>query len=91
MTISQYVDEAGFWPKVEDVVEMSSATEQLLICQVNGEDISVCAHCAAISENGMLTRIPRIRPYDTQHVLTILETLYMTLIPDDERVHFEMI
>ncbi len=78
MTISQYVDEAGFWPKVEGVVEMSSATEQLLICQANGEEISVCAHCAAISENGMLTRIPRIRPYDTQHVLTILETLYMT-------------
>ncbi len=81
-----YVDEAGFWPKVEDVVEMSSATEQLLICQANREEISVCAHCAAISENGMLTHIHHIGPYNIQ--VTNLETLYMTLIPDDERGPF---
>lgn len=41
--------------------------------------------CAAISEHGVLTRIPIIGPYNTQHLLTFLDTLYRDLIPDDER------
>ncbi|XP_047674596.1 translationally-controlled tumor protein homolog [Tachysurus fulvidraco] len=34
---------------------------------------------------------PRTGPYNTQHLLTFLETLYRALIPDDEGVHFQMI
>ena len=41
--------------------------------------------CAAISEHGVLTHIPLIGPYNTQHLLNFLETLYRALIPDDER------
>ena len=32
--------------------------------------------CAAISEHGVLTHIPLIGPYNTQHLLNFLETLY---------------
>lgn len=41
--------------------------------------------CAAILEQGVLTRIPIIGPYNTQHLLTFLDTLNRDLIPDDER------
>ena len=40
--------------------------------------------CAAISEHGVLTHIPLIGPYNTQHLLNFLVTLYRALIPDDE-------
>lgn len=36
--------------------------------------------CAAISENGVLTHIPCLGPYNTQHLLTFLDTLYRDII-----------
>ncbi len=41
--------------------------------------------CTAISENGVLTHIPRLGPYNTQHLLTFLDTLYRDVIPENER------
>ncbi|KAK0149398.1 hypothetical protein N1851_009878 [Merluccius polli] len=41
--------------------------------------------CAAISENGVLTHIPLLGPYNTQHLLTFLDTLYRTIVPENER------
>lgn len=41
--------------------------------------------CAAISENGILTHIPHLGPYNTQHLLTFLDTLYRDIIPENER------
>lgn len=41
--------------------------------------------CAAMSENGVLTHIPILGPYNTQHLITFLDTLYRDLIPDHER------
>lgn len=40
--------------------------------------------CAAISENGVSTHIPNIGPYNTQKLLTFLDTLYRDLIPENE-------
>lgn len=40
---------------------------------------------AAISENGVLTHIPIIRPYNTEFLVTFLYTLYRDLIPEQER------
>lgn len=41
--------------------------------------------CAAISENGVLTHIPVIGPYNTDHLLAFLDTLYRDIIPKNER------
>lgn len=41
--------------------------------------------CAAITENGVSTRIPNIGPYNTLKLLTFLKTLYRDLIPENER------
>ncbi len=41
--------------------------------------------CAAISENGVLTRIPIFGPYNTERLVTFLDTLYRDLIPEQER------
>ena len=41
--------------------------------------------CAAISETGVITRIPIIGPYNTQHLMTFLDILYRDLIPENER------
>ncbi len=40
---------------------------------------------AAISENGVLKHIPIIGPYNTEHLVTFLYTLYRDLIPEQER------
>ena len=45
---------------------------------------------AAISENGVLTHIPLIGPYNTERLVTFLDTLYRDLIPEPERVRLEM-
>ncbi len=37
---------------------------------------------AAISENGVLTHIPIIGPYNTERLVTFLDTLYRDLIPE---------
>ncbi|XP_044040880.1 uncharacterized protein LOC122870620 [Siniperca chuatsi] len=39
----------------------------------------------AISENGVLTHIPIIGPYNTERLVTFLDTLYRDLIPEQER------
>lgn len=41
--------------------------------------------CAAISENGVSTHIPHIGPYNTQLLLSFLNTLYRDLIPEHQR------
>ncbi|XP_044052938.1 uncharacterized protein LOC122876529 [Siniperca chuatsi] len=38
----------------------------------------------AISENGVLTHIPIIGPYNTERLVTFLDTLYRDLIPEQE-------
>ncbi|XP_016366756.1 uncharacterized protein LOC107707284 [Sinocyclocheilus rhinocerous] len=40
---------------------------------------------AAISENGVLTHIPIIGPYNTECLVTFLDTLYRDIIPEQER------
>ena len=40
---------------------------------------------AAISKNGVLTHIPIIWPYNTERLLTFVDTLYMDLIPEQEQ------
>ena len=40
---------------------------------------------AAISENGVLTHIPLFGPYNTERLVTFLDTLYRDLIPEPER------
>ncbi|KAM4592404.1 uncharacterized protein PAE49_011102 [Odontesthes bonariensis] len=40
---------------------------------------------AAISENGVLTHIPLIGPYNTERLVTFLDALYRDLIPEHER------
>lgn len=82
-----YVDEAGFnltksRRRGRNVIGHRATVD---LPGQRGGNISMCA---AISENGVLTHIPRIGPYNTQHLLTFLETLYRTLIPDDERGPF---
>lgn len=73
-----YVEGSGFnLTKSRRLLELE--LELLLICQANGEGISLCA---AISEHGVLTHIPFIGPYNTQHLLTFLEILYRALIPE---------
>ncbi|XP_044066956.1 uncharacterized protein LOC122883003 isoform X2 [Siniperca chuatsi] len=39
----------------------------------------------AISENGVLTHIPIFGPYNTERLVTFLDTLYRDLIPEQER------
>ena len=40
---------------------------------------------AAISKNDVLTHIPIIGPYNTERLVTFLDTLYRDLIPEPER------
>ncbi|XP_047454139.1 uncharacterized protein LOC125016018 [Mugil cephalus] len=57
--------------------------EQPLMSQANEEGILLCA---AISENSVLTHIPRLGPYNTQHLLGFLNTLYRDIIPENETI-----
>ena len=41
--------------------------------------------CAAISENGVVTHIPSLGPYNTQKLLVFLDRLHSDLIPLHER------
>ncbi len=50
----------SIWQKVEDVEGIALDREQPLMSQANEEGILLCA---AISENGVLTHIPRLGPY----------------------------
>ncbi len=82
-----YVDEAGFnltksRRRGRHVFDHRATVD---LPGQQGGDISISA---AISKNGVLTHIPRIGPYNTQHLLNFLETLNKTLIPDDERGPF---
>ncbi|XP_023817458.1 uncharacterized protein LOC110016218 isoform X1 [Oryzias latipes] len=71
-----YMDEAGF---------------NLTKCRRRGRNI--IGHRAtadvpgqrAICDNGVLTHIPIIGLYNTEHLITFLETLYRDLIPEEER------
>ncbi|KAI7812952.1 hypothetical protein IRJ41_012596 [Triplophysa rosa] len=64
-----YMEEAGF-----------NLTKRRRRCQ-RGGNITMGA---AISENGVLTHIPIIGPYNTECLVTFLDTLYRDLIPEQE-------
>lgn len=79
-----YVDEAGFnltkcRRRGRNIISHRATVD---LPGQRGGNITMCA---AISEHGVLTHIPLIGPYNTQHLLNFLETLYRALIPDDER------
>ncbi|KAL7839610.1 hypothetical protein SRHO_G00262680 [Serrasalmus rhombeus] len=51
---------------------------------ITGQQGGNITMCAAISEQGVLTHIPTLGPYSTQHLVTFIDTLYRDLIPDGE-------
>ncbi|CAM4623613.1 unnamed protein product [Leuciscus chuanchicus] len=79
-----YVDEAGF-----NLTKCRRRGRNIIghraTVDLPGQRGGNITMCAAISEHGVLTHIPLIGPYNTQHLLNLLETLYRALIPDDER------
>eukprot|EP00063_Salmo_salar_P054314 XP_014029149.1 PREDICTED: uncharacterized protein LOC106586404 [Salmo salar] len=79
-----YVDEAGF-----NLTKCRRRGRNIIghraTVDLPGQRGGNITMCAAISEHGVLTHIPLIGPYNTQHLLNFLETLYRALIPDDER------
>ncbi|XP_026213312.1 uncharacterized protein LOC113160317 isoform X1 [Anabas testudineus] len=50
-----------------------------------GGNITTGAAICDVVINGVLTHIPIIGPYNTEHLITFLETLYRDLIPEEER------
>ncbi|KAL6477133.1 hypothetical protein MHYP_G00156320 [Metynnis hypsauchen] len=79
-----YMDEAGFnlakcRRRGRNIIGQRATTD------VPGQRGGNITMCAAMSENGVLTNIPIIGPYNTQHLVTFLDTLYRDLIPDNER------
>ncbi|KAI7790162.1 hypothetical protein IRJ41_011132 [Triplophysa rosa] len=67
-----YMDEAGF--------NLTKPT-----VDVPGQQGGNITMSAAISKNGVLTHIPIIGPYNTERLVTFLDTLYRDLIPEQER------
>ena len=78
-----YLDEAGF-----NLAKGRRCGRNLIgqraTIDVPGQRGGNITMCAAISENGVLTHIPRLGPYNT-HLLTFLDTLYSDIIPENER------
>ncbi len=74
-----YLDEAGF-----NLAGRNRIGQRATI-DVPGQRGGNITMCAAISENGVLTHKPRLGPYNTQHLLTFLDTLYRDIIPENER------
>lgn len=79
-----YVDEAGF-----NLTKCRRRGRNIIghraTVDLPGQRGGNITMCAAISEHGVLTHIPLIGPYNTQHLFNFLETLYRALIPDNER------
>ncbi|KAK0133507.1 hypothetical protein N1851_030967 [Merluccius polli] len=79
-----YLDEAGF-NLAKRRIRGRNRSGQRATIDVAGQQGGNITMCAAISENGVLTHIPRLGPYNTQHLLTFLDTLYRDIIPENER------
>ncbi|XP_019213039.2 uncharacterized protein LOC109201840 [Oreochromis niloticus] len=79
-----YVDEAGF-NLAKGRRRGRNRIGQRATTEVPGQRGGNITMCAAISDNGVLTHIPLLGPYNTQHLLTFLDTLYRDLVPENER------
>ncbi len=79
-----YLDEAGF-NLAKGRRRGRNRIGQRATIDVPGQRGGNITMCAAISENGVLTHIPHLGPYNTQHLLTFLDTLYRDIIPENER------
>ena len=70
-----YVDEAGF-----NLTKCRRRGRNIIghraTLDLQGQRGGNITMCAAILEHGVLTHIPLIGPYNTQHLLNFLETLY---------------
>lgn len=79
-----YLDEAGF-NQAKGRRRGQNVIGQRATVDVPGQRGGNITMYAAISEHGVLTRLPITGPYNTQHLLTFLDALYRDIIPDDER------
>ncbi|XP_019213444.1 uncharacterized protein LOC102077558 [Oreochromis niloticus] len=79
-----YVDEAGF-NLAKGRRRGRNRIGQRATTEVHGQRGGKITMCAAISDNGVLTHIPLLGPYNTQHLLTFLDTLYRDLVPENAR------
>ncbi|XP_023119563.2 uncharacterized protein LOC111564304 [Amphiprion ocellaris] len=79
-----YVDEAGF-----NLTKCRRRARNIIghraTVDVPGQRGGNMTMGVAISENGVVTHIPIIGPYNTEHLVTFLDTLYRDLIPEQER------
>ncbi|XP_028654701.1 uncharacterized protein LOC114649369 [Erpetoichthys calabaricus] len=78
-----YMDEAGF-NLAKGRRRGRNLIGQRATVDVLGKRGGNITMCAAISDNGVHTHIPLVGPYNTQHLLTFLNTLYRDLIPEEE-------
>ncbi|RXN21011.1 hypothetical protein ROHU_016731 [Labeo rohita] len=79
-----YVDEAGF-----NLIKVKRRGRNLIgyraTITVPGQRDANITMCAANSNNGVLCHIPTIGPYNTERLITFLNSLHERLIPPDER------
>ncbi|KAL7852197.1 hypothetical protein SRHO_G00179820 [Serrasalmus rhombeus] len=77
-----YVDEAGFnLTKGRRRGRNIIGHRATVVPGQRGRNITMCA---ATSELGVLTHIPTLGPYNKQHLVTFIDTVYRDLIPDGE-------
>lgn len=79
-----YVDEAGF-NLAKSRRHGRNRIGERATTEVPGQRKGNITMCAAISDNSVLTHVPLLGPYNTQHLLTFLDTLYRDLVPGNER------
>lgn len=79
-----YLDEAGF-NQTKGRKRGWNLIGHRATADVSGQWGGNIMMCAPIADHSVLTHIPLIGPYNTQHFLTFLDTLYRDLIPDDKR------
>ena len=79
-----YINEAGF-NLAKGRRRGRNRIGQRATIDVPGQRGGNVTMCAAISENGVLTHSRLLGPYNTQHLLTFLDTLYRTVVPENER------
>ncbi|KAL7871364.1 hypothetical protein SRHO_G00063470 [Serrasalmus rhombeus] len=78
-----YVDEAGF-NLTKGRRHGRNITGHRATVDVPGQRGGNITMCTAASELGVLTHVPTLGPYNTQHLITFIDTLYRDLIPDGE-------
>ena len=79
-----YIDEAGF-NLAKGRRRGRNRIGQRATTDVPGQCGGNVTMCAAIPDNGVLTHIPLLGPYNTQHLLTFLDTPYRDIVPENER------